>query len=72
MSRARRKAHDLADRIDLMQRFIRLTEELPGEGFLDDEITDAMVKALCDRVGDKKELVAIVEDISAIWFDDEN
>jgi len=67
----RTKAHDLHDRIELMQRFRKLAEELPGEGFPDDKITDAMVKALCDRVGDKKEVRAIVEDISAMWFDDE-
>lgn len=64
--------NEIADRIRLKRRFEDLAEDvLPGEGFPDEEITNAMVRALCERVDDKARLLALVDEIATIWFEHE-
>jgi len=67
---ARRLAHHLADQVELERRFDALADDiLPGEGFPQDEITDAMIRSLCHRIGDRSELMEWVKDIADMWFE---
>ncbi len=53
----------------LKQRFDQLAEDvLPGEGFPDDEITDAMIRSLCHRFDDQRVMMDRVKRIADKWF----
>jgi hypothetical protein len=66
-----RDIQDQADRMRLRRRFNELADQLPGEGFPDDEITDAMIRALCHRIGNRADLIERVRRIADIWWFDE-
>jgi hypothetical protein len=64
--------NEVTDRMRLKKRFADLAEDvLPGEGFPDDEITDAMIRAVCFRIGNHAETLAWVKDIADQWFEGE-
>ena len=67
----RRRVNEITNRMLLKKRFDDLAGDvLPGEGFPEDEITDAMIRSLCHRIGDRKELMEWVEDIADMWFEE--
>ena len=72
-SERRRRIAEMYDRMRLAARFQTLADDvLPGEGFADDEITDAMIRTLCKRVGDRAEVMDWVKDIADTRFDAES
>jgi hypothetical protein len=60
---------DFHDRLTLGHKFEELIETLPGEGFPDDEITDAMIRIVCDRCGSRAAVLKRVERIAKRWFE---
>ena len=68
--RRRLALSDATDWMRLKERFYQLAEDvLPGEGFPDDDITNAMIRSLCSRIGDREKLMQWVKDIADMWFD---
>jgi hypothetical protein len=61
------------DRIRLKQRFDEFADNvLPGEGFPEDEIIDAMIRSLCRRIDNRDELMKRVNVIADRWFDEDD
>jgi hypothetical protein len=60
--------HNVTDRIRVRRRFADLADTLPGEGFADDEITDALIRAACSRFDNCAEAEARIAAIVDQWF----
>jgi hypothetical protein len=66
----RKELNDITDRMRLKRRFEEFARDiLPGEGFADDEITDACIRMLCARIGAHEELIEHVKDVADQWFE---
>lgn len=67
----RKRQQAVADRIEIKRRFDDVAKDLTGEDFQEDEVTDGMIRSLCQRIGDRKEVMEWVKDITDQWFDAE-
>lgn len=62
--------HHLHDKGLLKKRFDELAEDvLPGEGFSNDDIMDAMIRSLCSQAGNPEELTARFNAVVKAWFE---